>query len=135
MFSVMICPPRIRTLLALIALLAWLAPSAASAAGDAAAGKTLFTGMGTCWTCHGNEGEGDGPASAALEPKPRNLTAGEFKFDGNGNGTVGEDEDLVLLIKNGPAAYGGSNAMPYFKHLNDTQINDLVAYIRSLKAQ
>ena len=114
------------------ALLVWLIPAGAFA-GDAEKGKALFTGMGTCWTCHGNEGKGDGPASAPLDPKPRNLAEGSFKFDANGDGTAGDDEDLLLIIKNGPAQYGGSNAMPYFKHLTDEQINDMVAYIRSLK--
>ncbi|MDJ0787146.1 MAG: cytochrome c [Myxococcota bacterium] len=122
----------LRCLLAASALLLWLVPGAAFA-GDAAAGKALFAGMGTCWTCHGAEGTGDGPASAALDPKPRNLQEGVFAYDANGDGTVGDDEDLALVIKNGPAEYGGSNAMPYFKHLNDTQISDLVAFIRSLK--
>lgn len=116
------------------AVVGFLAPGAAFAEGDAAKGKELFNGMGTCWTCHGHGGTGDGPASAALDPKPRNLSEGAFKFDANGNGTPGEDEDLTLVIKNGPAEYGGSNAMPYFKHLSDAQIADLVAFIRSLKS-
>jgi mono/diheme cytochrome c family protein len=114
-----------------LGLVAWLLPAAALA-GDAEKGKALFQGMGTCWTCHGKEGKGDGPASAPLDPKPRDLTKGDFKFDANGDGTPGEDEDLMLVIKNGPSAYGGSNAMPYFKHLSDEQIGDLVAYIRTL---
>jgi mono/diheme cytochrome c family protein len=123
----------LRALPAFALAAAWLLPSAALAAGDAAKGKALFQGMGTCWTCHGMEGKGDGPASAPLNPKPRDLSAGQFKFDTNGNGTPGEDADLMNVIKNGPAAYGGSNAMPFFKHLSDDQISDLVAYIHTLK--
>jgi mono/diheme cytochrome c family protein len=119
--------------LILVTSLAVLGLPAASFAGDAAKGEALFTGMGTCWTCHGKGGAGDGPAAAPLDPKPRNLTEGVFKFDADGNGTPGEDADLMLVIKNGPSAYGGSPAMPYFKHLTDEQIGDLVAFIRSIK--
>jgi len=115
-----------------LALFGWLVPAAAFAAGDAAKGKALFEGMGTCWTCHGKEGKGDGPASAPLNPKPRDLSGGEFKFDADKDGKAGTDTDLAMVIKNGPAAYGGSNAMPYFKHLSDEQIADIVAFIRSL---
>ncbi len=118
--------------LTLALAVAWLLPAAAFA-GDAAKGDALFKGMGTCWTCHGQNGAGDGPAAAPLDPKPRNLSEGSYKFDADGNGTPGEDTDLMLVIKNGPAEYGGSNAMPYFKHLTDEQIADLVAYIRSLE--
>jgi mono/diheme cytochrome c family protein len=113
------------------ALFAWLAPGAAFA-GDVAKGKELFQGMGTCWTCHGQEGKGDGPASAALTPKPRDLSKGDFSIDANQSGTPGEDEDLALVIKKGPAAFGGSNAMPPFGHLSDQQVEDIVAFIRSL---
>ena len=50
----------------------------------------------------------------------------------NGNSRVMEN-DAMPGMKGGPAAYGGSNAMPYFKHLSDEQIADIVAFIRSLK--
>jgi len=125
----------LRGALLTLALAAWLAPTAAAAAGDAAKGKELFTGAGTCWTCHGNEGKGDGMAAANIDPKPRDLTLGEFKYDADKDGTPGSDADLALVIKKGPAAFGGSAAMPMFGHLSDAQIADLVAYIRSLKAE
>jgi len=55
--------------------------AAAALAGDAAAGKLVYTGKGTCWTCHGQGGKGDGPAGKALNPAPRDFTVGAFKFD------------------------------------------------------
>ena len=128
-------PRRFPALFAIAALLGGLLPAAALAQGDAAKGKELFSGMGTCWTCHGQAGKGDGPASAALNPKPRDLTTGDFKFDADKNGTAGEDADLSMVIKQGPAPFGGSNAMPTFAHLSDEQVADLVAYIRTLSAQ
>lgn len=126
---------RFPALFAIAALLGGLLPAAALAQGDAAKGKELFSGMGTCWTCHGQAGKGDGPASATLNPKPRDLTTGEFKFDADKNGTPGEDADLTMVIKQGPAAFGGSNMMPAFAHLSDEQVADLVAYIHTLSPQ
>jgi mono/diheme cytochrome c family protein len=122
----------LRELALVVALVGWLTPGVAFA-GDVEKGKELFRGMGTCWTCHGQDGKGDGPAAAALNPKPADLSTAEFKFDANESGTPGEDEDLALVIKQGPAAFGGSNAMPPFAHLSDQQVADIVAFIRSLR--
>ncbi len=43
-----------------------------------AAGKKLFTGSSTCWTCHGKEGKGDGPVGLTTAVGPRNFTSAEF---------------------------------------------------------
>lgn len=112
------------------AALALLLPSAAAAAGDAAAGKETYQTF--CVTCHGPGGKGDGPA-APKDPAPRDFTKGDFKYDADGNGTPGEDADLAMVIKNGAAQYGGSPMMAPWGHLSDEQIQDLVAYIRSLE--
>jgi len=111
--------------------LALLVAPAAFAAGDAAAGKKNFDTL--CFTCHGPAGAGDGPAGAALNPPPRNFQKGDFKFDANKDGKAGEDADLHLVIKNGAGAYGGNPAMAPWGHLGDKDIDDLIAYIRTLK--
>lgn len=123
--------PRVLLGLAPFALALGLAPAAL--AGDAAAGKTLYEGSGTCWTCHGKSGTGDGPAAAALNPAPRDFSKGDYKFDADKDGTPGTDADLTLVIKNGAAAYGGNPTMTPWAHLGDDGIADLVAYVRSLK--
>lgn len=127
------CARRLSLALGVLALLAWMAPAAFAEefTGDAAKGKEVFEGMGTCWTCHGKEGKGEGPAGAALNPPPRDFTTGEFKFDANKDGTPGEPEDLFLVIKNGAAAYGGNPSMTPWGHLGDEAIKDLVAYVLS----
>jgi len=102
-------------------------------AADAAAGKALFEA--NCASCHGTSGKGDGPVGAALNPPPRDFTQGNFKFDADGDGTPGEDDDLKMVIKNGAMAYGGSALMAPWPTLSDQQVQDIVAYIRTLKAE
>jgi mono/diheme cytochrome c family protein len=64
-----------------------------------AKGKEIFTGKGTCFTCHGNEGKGDGLAAAALDPSPRNFTNPEFH-------KVRTPGEMFWIIKNGSAGTG-----------------------------
>jgi mono/diheme cytochrome c family protein len=122
----------IRQLGTLVAGLALAAlPFAAHAAGDAAAGKTTFDTL--CATCHGPQGKGDGPAGAALNPKPRDFSVGEFKYDTDKDGKAGTDADLANIIKNGAGAYGGSPLMAPWGHLSETDIQNVIAYVHSLK--
>jgi mono/diheme cytochrome c family protein len=118
-------------LLAIAALAALLAPGAALAAGDAAAGKTVFTT--NCASCHGETGKGDGPVGAALQPPPRDFSAAHFKFDTDDDGKTGTDEDLKNVIRKGGAAFGGSPLMAPWPTLSDEDVNNLIAYIRTLK--
>jgi mono/diheme cytochrome c family protein len=108
------------------------APIAASAAGDAAKGKTLYDA--NCMSCHGTGGKGDGPVGAALpEPKPRDFTKAEFKFDTDKDGKPGTDADLMSIVKNGAAAYGGNALMAGWPQLPDSDITDIIVYVRTLK--
>jgi mono/diheme cytochrome c family protein len=122
-----------RALIALVAasFLILSGLSSASAAGDAAAGKTVYEA--NCASCHGTSGKGDGPVGSALNPSPRDFTVGSFKFDANGDGTAGEDADLKMVIKQGAMAFGGSPLMAPWPTLNDQQVTDIIAHIRSLK--
>lgn len=116
--------------IAALALVA-LAPVAALA-GDAAAGEEKYKLF--CETCHGAAGKGDGPGAAGLPTPPRDFSVGEFKFDANGNGKPGEDEDLKMVVSQGAAAFGGSPLMtPWAGSLSEEDIDNVVAYIRTLK--
>jgi mono/diheme cytochrome c family protein len=106
-----------------------LAPVAAQAAGDAAKGKTLFET--NCASCHGTSGKGDGPVGAALQPPPRDFTKAEFKFDTDKDGKPGTDADLMNVITNGAAAYGGNALMAPWGHLSEQDRADLIAYVRT----
>jgi cytochrome c551/c552 len=119
--------------LAITLLTASLAIAFAPAAlADAAAGKTLFIKT-NCNSCHGMEGAGDGPLAAVLNPPPRNFTVGDFKFDANGDGSIGTDDDLLLVIKNGAQKYGGNAMMAPNPTLSDDQIKTLITFVRSVK--
>ncbi len=122
---------RLATLLALAALAVLLVPAMASA-GDAAAGKPLF--QANCSSCHGMGGKGDGPVGSVLNPPPRDFTKGDFKYDTDGDGKPGTDADLKNVITKGALVYGGSPLMaPWSSMLTAAQVDDVVAYIRSLK--
>ena len=79
-----------------------------------------------CVPCHGPAGDGNGPAAAALNPKPRNFTIGTYM-------NARTDAQLINVIKNGSAAEKFSPQMiGYGSMLNDQEIKDIVAHIRSL---
>lgn len=97
------------------------APAAAASKGDAAAGKVKYDTL--CASCHGATGLGDGAAAAALNPKPKNLQA-----------TTRSDEELKKIVKLGGPSAGLSPLMVAWGGvLTDPDIDNVVAYIRTLK--
>ncbi len=92
--------------------------------GNPAEGKKIFTQR--CWGCHGLTGHGDGPAANSFEPKwrPRNLSDPMYM-------STLTDERMFRTIAEGGAAMGKSPFMPPWKGvLSDTDIRDVIAYIR-----
>lgn len=113
-----------KTAISVIAFVTALLPGLALAGGNAAKGKTLFAQ--DCASCHGPAGKGDGPAAAALNPKPRDL--GDKKYMAGLT-----DQHLTEVIKKGGASVGKSPLMPPFgAALKDGDIQDVIAYVRSL---
>jgi len=91
-------------------------------AADLAAGKASFATF--CSSCHGDSGKGDGPAGASLTTKPRDFT-------NCADMTPMPDDMLFNVIKDGGAASSLSGEMPRWKDaFEDTEINDLVAYVQ-----
>lgn len=113
---------------------ALLIPSV-SMAGDVAAGQAKFQTL--CVSCHGPEGKGDGPTGKALaaagQPAPRDFSIGGFKLDTDGDGDPGTDADLKNVITKGAMAFGGSPMMAPIQGLSDADLDNMVAFIRSLK--
>jgi mono/diheme cytochrome c family protein len=92
--------------------------------GDASRGRVIF-GI-QCVVCHGEEGRGDGPTAASLDPRPRDFQ--DSRIMG-----ARTDQDLVTVILDGGPAAGKSSLMPPWEGILDEQeIQDVVAYIRSL---
>lgn len=119
----------------MLTIAAFALPTAASAAGDAAAGNAKFQEL--CVSCHGPGGKGDGPTGKALaaagQPAPRDFTIGDFKLDTDKDGKAGTDTDLKNVINKGALVYGGSAMMAPVVGLSDADLDNLVAFIRSLK--
>lgn len=104
-------------------------------AGDVAEGNAKFQTL--CVSCHGAGGKGDGPTGMALaaagQPAPRDFTVGEFKLDTDKDGKAGTDADLKAVITKGALGFGGSAMMAPVQGLSDADLDNLVAFIRSLK--
>jgi cytochrome c len=64
-----------------------------------AKGKSLFEGKGTCFNCHGKNGDGLGEAGKVLNPSPRNFTNCKFH-------KKRKDGELLWVIKNGSVGTG-----------------------------
>jgi mono/diheme cytochrome c family protein len=82
--------------------------------------------MSYCSTCHGDQGKGDGVAARALPVKPADHT---------NPAAMGQLSDAYLteIITKGGGAVKKSGFMPAWgSSLNEKQVADLVAYIRSL---
>jgi cytochrome c6 len=79
-----------------------------------------------CASCHGEKGKGDGVAAGSLPVKPKDHT----------NGAVMNpmaDQALVDVISKGGGGTGKSSFMPAWgTALNEKQVRDIVAYIRTL---
>jgi len=94
---------------------------------NAREGRELFRHY--CSICHGDEGHGDGFNAYNLDPKPRDL--GDPAFQAKRS-----DEELSTVIRAGGGAAGLSTAMPpWGRTLNRRQINDLVAFLRTLEPE
>jgi mono/diheme cytochrome c family protein len=79
-----------------------------------------------CAACHGDRGQGDGASAAGFSTKPSNLADGRLM-------NPLPDEFLVNIIRHGGPAEGLSPGMPAFaQYLGETQIHDVIAYVRSL---
>lgn len=98
----------------------WHSSSAAETpAADVANGKKIYSQH--CAICHGKTGQGDGAAGKSLKPPPRDFSQGKFKFNKG-------DAELLAFIKK------GKGAMPAWgKILSDEQIQDVIAFIHTLK--
>jgi len=91
---------------------------------DASRGATLYAT--NCSSCHGPKGDGDGPVGASLVPKPAKHSDGAYM-------NALTNDHLFQVIKAGGPSVGKSPMMaPWGGVLNDGQIWDVIAFVRSL---
>jgi mono/diheme cytochrome c family protein len=108
----------------LLAILLTLIFNGSTQAQNQAEGKNLYTTY--CATCHGDKGKGDGAAAKGLPTKPADHTNGEVM-------NKLSDKFLIEVISKGGGAVGKSSFMPSWgAALNEKQIRDIVAYIRTI---
>lgn len=91
------------------------------------AGRDIYNG--SCWICHGVDGDGTGPAAKNLvDAKPRDFTSKEFVIQGR-------EEEIARTISLGAeeAFHGSSYMPPWGTGLSEQQIRDVIAYLRTLK--
>jgi len=87
-------------------------------------GKNLYTTY--CVTCHGAKGKGDGAAASGLPQKPADHTDGAVMNQLS-------DKFLIDVISKGGGAVGKSSFMPAWgAALNEKQIRDIVAFLRTI---
>lgn len=108
----------------LIAVLTLLALSGTASAADPEAGAQRYAQL--CASCHGIAGQGDGPAARRMRPRPRDL--GDLEWQASV-----DDAYLRQIIRDGGIAVGRSPMMmPFGQSLDDAQLEDLIAFLRSL---
>jgi mono/diheme cytochrome c family protein len=90
------------------------------------AGRDIFNG--SCWVCHGPEGDGKGPAARNVKPPPRDFTSPEFEIEGR-------EEEVYRTISQGAAAsFHGSAFMPEWgTKLTPQQIRDVMEYLKTFR--
>lgn len=78
-----------------------------------------------CAKCHGADGDGQGRAGRSLKkaPTPFNIKADMDKIS---------DEELTKATKEGGKAVNKSEEMEAYPNYSDTEMKDLISYIRSL---
>ena len=110
-----------------LGLLLLAATVTSASAADVTATRKEFVKF--CSKCHGTEGKGDGPQADALTTKPRDFTdCARMKAI--------SDDTLFTAIKEGGESVHLSKDMPAWKDgMEDDEIHDLVAYVRSLCKQ
>ncbi len=88
-------------------------------------GKALYNGKGTCFNCHGKEGDGKGPVAAQLDPSPRN-------FQHHGFWRHRTEGEIFWVIKNGSP---GTGMIGFAGQLTDEEIWTLIQYERSFAGE
>jgi len=104
-----------------------LANSETASATDAKKGEVFYQAY--CTQCHGINGDGWGVNAAMMDVLPKDHTDTKEMI-------TRTDADIFKAIKEGGKAVSKSSLMPNWDaNMTDDEINDLVAYVRTLCCQ
>jgi mono/diheme cytochrome c family protein len=101
----------------LIAFLGMALAIQAAGTGDATAGKAVYSNK--CMICHGANGEGATGYAKAMGLEPANLGSDRVQKK--------TDAELKQIVLN------GSGKMKPIKGLSDTDVNNVIAYVRNFR--
>lgn len=105
-------------------LVSFITSASSVPAQNQAEGRKLYASY--CASCHGDKGKGDGVATGSLPVKPKDHTDGAVMNQMT-------DQSLADVISKGGGPTGKSSFMPAWgASVNEKQVRDIVAYIRSL---
>lgn len=105
-------------------LMLGLGSTAVAAEGDTKKGAEIYEAE-RCGSCHGKMGAGDGPVLVRLKRKTVNWT------DKDAMAKL-SNEYLFDIIQKGGKAIGKDTLMVPYPSLKETEIKDVIAFIRSL---
>ena len=110
-------------------LLLTVSASVARADADAAKGKELYDSK--CAKCHGKSGAGDGKSARALNTKPTAFNEAK-PFTDKKDLDMTPEARMAKAIKEGGQAVKESKEMDAYPDFTEQQIQDLLAYIKTL---
>ena len=103
-------------------------------AGDPERGVALY--KKDCARCHGEDGSGEGPGTGVTLSREREFMIMPPAINNPGFLASAPDAMIRQAIVEGRTGIGDESLMPGFgDDLSDTELNDLVAYVRSFEAQ
>lgn len=107
-----------------------LAPASPCGAVDAARGRELFQ---TCAACHNNSPTAVGPSLNGIVGR-KAASVGDFRYSNQmkRSNLLWDSENLRLFVTN-PQKLVPGNRMPFAGVQNETDVDDIVAYLSQLK--
>jgi cytochrome c oxidase cbb3-type subunit 3 len=103
-------------------------------AGDVQRGRALY--KTNCTKCHGEDGSGEGKGTGVTLSRKREFMIMPPAINNPGFLKSAPDAMIRHAILTGRKSPDGENLMPSFKgDLTETELNDLVAYVRSFEQQ
>ncbi len=112
---------KVFSLMAVLTVVSVSPMTIVASSGNPESGRTIY--LESCQSCHGPTGKGDSDVAGYLTPPPSNLTAKPTQAR-----TDAELRTIILKGRPGTAMASFDGAF------EATQLNDLIAYMRSIQS-